>query len=71
VIIEGIVKILKTANKKKNIGMLLIDHAKEHYISLWLRHVREREENPDIDFETKEASNEFDTWDTKPLGQNP
>ena len=37
-----------------------MNHVKRHYVSLWIKHRTEDEENPDIDYEKGRAINEFD-----------
>lgn len=51
VIIEGIIGTLESPKEKEEIESVLIDHVKQHYISLWIKHTTEDEENPDIDYE--------------------
>lgn len=60
VIIEGIIETLESRQEKENINSALMDHVKQHYVSLWLKHATEDEENPDLDYERKRASKEFD-----------
>ena len=60
VIIEGIVGTLESTEEKEEIESILIDHVKQHYVSLWIKHATEDEENPDTDYEKGRASSEFD-----------
>lgn len=59
-IIEGIVETLKSSEEKEEVESVLIDYLKQHYVSLWIRHTTEDEENPDIDYEKSRAINEFE-----------
>jgi len=60
VIIKGLVGTLESFEKKKEIESALIDHVKQHYVSLWIKHTIEDEENPDIEYEKSRAISEFD-----------
>ena len=60
VIIEGIIETLESQTEKEKIKSNLIDHVKNQYVSLWLKHAAEDEEDSDIEYETKRASKEFD-----------
>jgi hypothetical protein len=60
VIIDGIVGTLESSMEKEKVESILIDHVKQHYVSLWLKHATEDEENPDFDYEKRRASSEFD-----------
>jgi len=62
VIIKGIVETLESKKEKETIQSILIDHVKQKYVSLWLEHASEGEEEPDIDYEKKSASIEFDRF---------
>jgi hypothetical protein len=59
VIIEGIVGILESPIEKEKTESILIDHVKQKYVSLWLKHSAEDDEEPDIDYETKRANEVF------------
>jgi len=60
VIIEGIIKTIESSEEKEEIESVLMNHVKRHYVSLWIKHRTEDEENPDIDYEKGRAINEFD-----------
>ena len=60
VIIEGIVKTVESSVEKEKIELVLIDHVKQHYVSSWIKHTTEDEENPDIDYEKSRAINKFE-----------
>jgi hypothetical protein len=59
VIINGIVGILESPIEKEKTESILIDHVKQKYVSLWLKHSAEDDEAPDIDYETKRANDVF------------
>ena len=61
VIIEGIVGTLESSKEKETVQSILIDHVKQKYVSLWLKHTTEDDEEPDIDYETKRANEVFDS----------
>jgi hypothetical protein len=60
VIIKGIVGTISSSKEKDSIQSILVDHVKQNYISLWIKHAKEDEENPDIEYERKMAIEEFD-----------
>lgn len=60
VIINGIVETLESNKEKENIQSIFVDYVKGKYISLWLKHAAEDEEDPDIDYEKERATEEFD-----------
>jgi len=60
VIIEGIVGTVESSIEKEKTESVLIDHVKQHYVSLWIKHTTEDEENPDIDYEKSRAISEFE-----------
>jgi hypothetical protein len=62
VIIKGIVESLESRKEKETIQSTLIDYVKEKYVSLWLKHAAEDEEDPDIDHEKESAAEEFDRF---------
>lgn len=61
VIIQGIVEAVESQKEKDAIRSNLIDHVKQKYVSLWLKHTTEDDEEPDIDYETKRANEVFDS----------
>ena len=62
VIIDGIVGTLESSTEMKKTESILIDRVKQHYVSLWLKHATEDEENLDIDYEKRRANSEFGCW---------
>jgi hypothetical protein len=60
VIIEGIVEAVESKKEKDAIQSILIDHVKQKYVSLWLKHSAGHDEEPDIDYEAKRASEVFE-----------
>jgi hypothetical protein len=60
VIIQGILETLESTEEKEEIESVLIDHVKQHYISLWIKHTSEDDEDPDIDYEKSRAIDEFE-----------
>lgn len=59
VIIEGIVETVESSKEKETVQSILIDHVKQDYVSLWLKHSAEDDEESDIDYETKRANEVF------------
>jgi hypothetical protein len=59
VIIEGIIEAVKSTKDKDAVQSILVDHVKQKYVSLWLKHSAEDDEDPDIDYETKRANEVF------------
>jgi hypothetical protein len=51
--------ILESPKEKDAVQSILIDHVKQKYVSLWLKHSAEDDEEPDIDYETKRANEVF------------
>ena len=62
VIIQGIVGALESSTEKEKAESILIDHVKQGYVSLWLKHVSEDEEDPDIEYEESRARSAFDRF---------
>ncbi len=62
VIIQGIVRTLDPSEDIAKLESELIDHVKQHYVALWLEQATEDEEDPDIDYETKRATDDFDRF---------
>ena len=62
VIIEGILETLDSTDEKEKIESVLADHVKKHYVSLWIKHTTEDEENPDIDYEKSRAIKTFERF---------
>ncbi len=60
VIIEGIVGTVESSIEKEKTESVLIDHVKQDYVSRWIKHTKEDEEDPDIDYEESRAISEFD-----------
>ena len=60
VIIEGIIETVESSVEKEEIQSVLIDHVRQNYVSLWLKHATEDDEDPDIHYEKNRASREFD-----------
>jgi uridine kinase len=60
VIIEGILETVESSVEKEKIESIFIDHLKQHYVSLWIKHTMEDEEDPDIDYEKSRAIDEFE-----------
>ena len=59
VIIEGIIEAVESTKDKDAVQSILVDHVKQKYVSLWLKHSAEDDEEPDIDYETKRANEVF------------
>lgn len=59
-IIEGIVETLRSSEEKEKLESILIDQVKQNYISSWIKHTVEDEEDPDIDYEKSRAISEFE-----------
>ena len=59
VIIEGIVEAVESTKDKDAVQSILVDYVKQKYVSLWLKHSAEDDEEPDIDYETKRANEVF------------
>lgn len=60
VIIDGVAGTLESTNDKEKIKSILIDHVKQHYVSLWVKNATKDGESPDVDYVKKRASNEFE-----------
>lgn len=59
VIIQGVVGTLKSKIDKETVESILVENVKQHYVSLWLKHATDDEDNPDIDYEKSRANAEF------------
>jgi hypothetical protein len=59
VIIQGIVEAVESNKEKETVQSILIDHVKQDYVSLWLKHTAEDDEEPDVAYETKRAIEVF------------
>jgi len=60
VIIEGLVGTTESSKDKEKIESVLIDRVQKDYISRWIKHTKEDEEDPDIDYEESRAKREFE-----------
>jgi hypothetical protein len=62
VIIEGIVDMIESSTEKEKAESILIDHVKQGYVALWIKHTKEDEEDPDIEYEESRARSAFDRF---------
>ena len=62
VIIEGIVDTIESANENEKVESILTDHVKQGYVALWIKHTKEDEEDPDIEYEESRARSAFDRF---------
>lgn len=60
IIIWGIIDTCGTSKEKQYLENRLKDYAKQLYVSLWIIHAEEDEEEVDIEYEKKEAIRNFE-----------
>jgi hypothetical protein len=60
VILEGLVGTIESSKDKEKIESVLIGRVQQDYISRWIKHTKEDEEDPDIDYIKSRAIGEFE-----------
>ena len=60
IIISGVVEALKDDSRSQNIEKELKEYSKQLYVSLWILHAEEDEEEIDVEHERKAAIRQFD-----------